>query len=66
MKNILLPFLGWPNPPNKPTFSTEGRILYINWELPVYLGGLNDSLIYFEAHNFNSIYNSKYNLIMMR
>ena len=41
-------FLGWPNAPKIPVLSTEGRILYVNWKNPVYLGGLNSSLIDYE------------------
>ena len=60
-------FLGWPNAPSTPELSTEGRMLHIKWKKPVYLGGLNSSLIYYEMYKDNyagtvSLLNSmKYN-----
>ena len=45
-----------------PKLSTKGRILYINWKSPVYLGGLNSSLISFEAYKTDDIYKKHNNL----
>ena len=45
-----------------PKLSTIGRTLYVNWEIPVYLGGLNSSLISFEPYKTDNIYKTHHNL----
>ena len=46
-------YVGWPNAPSTPELSGKGRILYVNWTKPVYLGGLNNSLIHYEVYRYN-------------
>ena len=45
-----------------PKLSTKGRILYVNWETPLYLGGINSSLISFEPYKTDNTYKNVHNL----
>ena len=45
-----------------PILSTKGRILYVNWEIPLYLGGLNSSSISFEPYKTDNIFKRVENL----
>ena len=52
--------IGWPNPLRMPKVFAKGKILYVYWKSPEYLGGLNSSLINYEIYKKD--YRGKTNL----